>query len=81
MVLLLLNVANCGHPELLLWRIDNYSVPNIEGHNGLSLEGSTVTFSCSPGLVLTGSNSVICTGNGEWELNTNSWPICVESKG
>jgi hypothetical protein len=81
MVLLFLSVVNCGHPESLLWRIGNFSVPNIDGYDGLSLEESTITFSCPPGMELTGSNSAICTGNGEWELNTNTWPTCVESKG
>jgi hypothetical protein len=81
MVLLFLSVVNCGYPELLLRRFGNYSVPNIEGYDGLPIEGSVITFSCPPGLVLTGPNSAICTGNGRWELNTDSWPVCVESKG
>ena len=31
------------------------------------MRGSTITFTCSPGFVLTGSNTSICMGNGEWE--------------
>ena len=32
-----------------------------------TFEGSTVSFSCPPGFVLTGPDSATCTGNGEWE--------------
>ena len=31
------------------------------------IEGSNVTFSCPPELVLIGPNSSTCMGNGEWE--------------
>ena len=48
-------------------QVSNDSVPNIEGYDGLSVEGSTIRFSCPPGLVLSGSNSATCTVNGEWE--------------
>ena len=61
--------ANCGYPDLLLWRITNGSVPNIEGYDSLSIKGSTVRFSCPPSLALIGSNSATCTENGKWELN------------
>ena len=33
----------------------------------IPIKGSTIRFSCPPGWKLTGPNSVICTGNGEWE--------------
>ena len=72
-------VANCGHPELLFWRIDNSSVKDYSP--GLSMVGSTVRFSCPPGLASIGSNSATCTENGRWELSSNSWPTCVQSKG
>ena len=39
----------------------------IDGDNNLLIEGSTVRLNCSPGLILIGSNSAICTENGEWE--------------
>ena len=35
------------------------------------LEGTSITFTCPPGLVLTGPNSSTCMGNGEWEPNPN----------
>ena len=41
------------------------------------LEGTNVTFTCPPGLVLIGSDTSICMGNGEWEPNPNE----VECKG
>lgn len=31
------------------------------------LEGSNVTFTCPPGLVLTGPSTSRCLGNGKWE--------------
>ena len=36
--------ANCGNPDLLLWRITNDSVPNIEDYDGLPIGGSIVRF-------------------------------------
>ena len=36
------------------------------GYNEISME-ITVTLSCPTGLALTGPNSSICMGNGEWE--------------
>ena len=39
--------------------IADYSHPAIEGTN--------VSFSCPPGLVLTGPSVSMCMGNGEWE--------------
>ena len=46
-----------------------YSRPasSILDDHGLPIEGSTVRFSCPPGQVLMGPNSLICTGNGVWE--------------
>ena len=39
----------------------------VMGYNGVALEGNIVSFSCSSGLILSGSNSSTCMGNGEWE--------------
>ena len=35
--------------------------------SAIYLEGSNVTFTCPPGLVLTGPNTFRCLGSGEWE--------------
>ena len=61
-------VANCGHPDLLLWSVRNDSVPSIEAYDDLPIEGSTIMFSCPNGLKLVGgpSNLATCT-SGEWE--------------
>ena len=45
---------------------DTVRVAYINGRNP-AIEGTTVTFSCPAGLILTGSNMSTCTGNGEWE--------------
>jgi hypothetical protein len=37
------------------------------GYNDVALEGDSVSFTCSSGLVLTGPNSSTCMENGEWE--------------
>ena len=37
------------------------------GHINLALTGTVVTFSCPPGLMLNGPDSVMCTHNGQWE--------------
>jgi hypothetical protein len=30
-------------------------------------EGQFITYTCSPGFILTGPSTSVCTGNGEWE--------------
>ena len=39
----------------------------VAGYQSPAVEGTNVTFTCSPGLELTGSSISTCTGNGEWE--------------
>ena len=46
----------------------------------LPVEGTTIKFSCPPGLVITGPNSATCTENGEWEPDP-SGVTCNDSKG
>ena len=41
------------------------------------MEGTTISFSCHPGLILGGPNSSTCMGNGEWEPD----PREVECRG
>ena len=31
------------------------------------LEGQSITYTCPNGYILTGPNTSVCTGNGEWE--------------
>ena len=37
------------------------------GHLNLSVNGTVVTFSCPPGLMFNGPESVMCTHTGQWE--------------
>ena len=72
--------ANCGHPELPPI-LNNDSVPSIVNyHDGLPVEGNTITFNCPPGLVLIGPNSSTCADNGEWEPDFSGL-MCNDSKG
>ena len=42
-------------------------VVRVVGYDGLPADvGTTVYFTCPPDLALVGSNSITCTGNGEW---------------
>ena len=56
--------ANCGDP--LDEVSDHGSLLFLRDANP-SLEGSTVNFTCPPGLVLIGPNLATCMENGEWE--------------
>jgi hypothetical protein len=62
--MLLLTLAQCGYP---VNGIRNDSVPKVDDNDGLLVEGSTITFSCPPGLELIGPHSATCRENGEWE--------------
>ena len=39
----------------------------VSSYRNPAIEGTTITFSCPDGLILTGSNTSMCMGNGEWE--------------
>ena len=39
----------------------------VSSYRNPAIEGTTITFSCPDGLILTGSNTSTCMGNGEWE--------------
>ena len=41
------------------------------------IKGTTVSFTCPPGLVLNGTIPVTCTGNGEWEPDSQDVK-CIE---
>ena len=64
----LLSIANCGHPEVL-FTASNESVPKVFVNtvDFIPVEGSTVVFSCPPGFELIGPDTAICTENGKWE--------------
>ena len=49
----------------------------ITADSNLTLEGTNITFSCPPGMVLTGPTTATCTGTGEWEPD----PTEVQCKG
>ena len=62
----LYDTAKCEDPNLVLQLND--SALKIEGCDDLiPVEGSTIRFSCPPGLELTGPDSATCTEYGEWE--------------
>ena len=46
----------------------------------IPVEGTTVWFSCPPGLVVNGPDSATCMENGEWEPDP-SGVMCTDSKG
>ena len=57
---------------------DSRSVPNIDGCDGLPVEGSTVAFSCPPGLKLIRPTSATCIKNGEWQPDPKGL-VCNDS--
>ena len=73
MVLHIPFTANCGYPSPAT-TVDSI---RVMGHTDPALEATVVTFSCSPGLVLTGPNTTTCMDNGQWEPN----PREVKCKG
>ena len=56
--------AKCEDP---VTQIDNYAT--ALGYRNPALEDNNIAFSCAPGLILTGPNTSLCMGNGEWEPN------------
>ena len=75
----ILHLATCEHPLPELSSTEtNYSVPKVSGFDAIVIEGKTITFSCPPGLELTGSDSAICNQNGEWEPDLSGL-ICTNS--
>ena len=50
----------------MLFTLNNDTVPRVEGYDDNEPK-STVSFSCPPGFILTGPDSVTCSGSGEWE--------------
>ena len=48
-------------------QIDLDDLIMVVKHRNPAMQGTTVSFSCPPGLLLIGSNASTCMGNGEWE--------------
>jgi hypothetical protein len=57
--------AKCDSPILLLSE-DSERLVNAD-YSHPAIEGTNVSFTCPPGLVLTGPSVTMCMGNGEWE--------------
>ena len=65
----------------MLTKVSNDSSPIIvENNEALPVEGSNITFSCPPGLVLVGYQSAKCMENGEWEPDPSQL-MCNNSQG
>ena len=65
-------IAKCERPQFMpvcTTSCSTDSVPQIAGidDDDVPVKGSTISFSCPPGLKLKGPNSATCTGNREWE--------------
>ena len=56
-----------GRCEDPLLSITDDSVISMGYHRNLSVNGTVVTFSCPPGLMLNGPDSVMCIHTGQWE--------------
>ena len=56
-----------GRCEDPLLSISDDSVIAMGYLNNLAVNGAMVTFSCPPGLILNGPDSVMCTHTGQWE--------------
>ena len=50
---------------------------NVDCYEDPALERYNITFTCPPGLVLTGPSATACMGDGEWEPD----PRLAECKG
>ncbi|XP_064399980.1 uncharacterized protein LOC135346320 isoform X1 [Halichondria panicea] len=64
--------VNCSLPE----QPSNGTIVNYEGLNETVLEGTVLTYQCDNGLSLTGSNTIICTNAGVWNLEPSTI-MCV----
>ena len=59
-------IVSCREPAELISLVGDKSIgPGYD--DVISVEGTTIMFSCPPGLLLIGSSSATCTENGEWE--------------
>ena len=59
-----MHAVTCDQPQQLL----NHPVSVINGsQDNPHIEGQFIIYTCPPGFVLTGLNTSMCTGNGEWD--------------
>ena len=68
-MLFMIYIAICRRPSLIpVCTCSADSIPRLVGFddNITPVEGSTVRFSCPPGLELIGPDSATCRENGEW---------------
>ena len=54
--------AKCRNPEP-----DVTNLIQVIGNTSLALEGTNITFSCPPGLLLTGCGMSTCKSDGLWD--------------
>ena len=71
----LLTTAKCGYFHQ---SAANSSRPNVV-YSGLPIEGAMANFSCPPGMVLNGTNTTTCMGNGEWKPDPQDFECICES--
>lgn len=64
--------AKCSNPEA-----EVTNLIQVIGYTGLALEGTNITFSCPPGLLLTGCGMATCKHNGLWEPDPSEASYCV----
>ena len=69
----MLLAVTCDLPTQLL----NFLVTVVnESQDNPYIEGQFITYTCPPGFVLTGPNTSVCTGIGEWEPDPGH-VICI----
>ena len=61
----------------LIKKLSSSPTHEFIGYHNPVVEGTITYFSCPIGLTLTGSNTSVCMGNGEWEPD----PRRMECKG
>jgi hypothetical protein len=59
--------AKCDSPILLLSEDSGRIAIADYCNSHPAIEGTNVSFTCPPGLMLTGPSVSVCMGNGEWE--------------
>ena len=59
-----LYAANCGYYDQQ--SAFNISQPNLV-YRGVPTVGTIADLSCPSGMIPNGTNTTVCTGNGEWE--------------